>query len=178
MKLKIPPGTTSGQTLRLAGQGEPGRNGGPSGDLLIAIDVAPSDSFHRDGKNIRSDVHVPVAVALLGGKVDVPTLHGTVVLTIPAGTSSDKTLRIRGQGVASSQGDAGDHLVRVVIDVPTDLSDEAKSAIREGKVKRAPSLAEQSSSSISVSVSGDHAAPDWLPQLKAIRSKLAAALEA
>jgi molecular chaperone DnaJ len=130
VKLKIPAGIDAGKTLRLTGQGEAGLRGGPPGDLLITIDVQPHATMRRDGNNIRSDVRIPVGVALLGGKVDVKTLHGTVVLSIPAGTSSDQTLRIRGQGIPSTQGN-GDHLVRVGIEVPKNLSDAAKAALQE-----------------------------------------------
>jgi molecular chaperone DnaJ len=128
--LKIPAGIESGTTLRLKGQGEAGSSGGPAGDLLITVEAEPHAVFRRDGNHVRSDVRLPVAIALLGGKVDVKTLHGTVVLTIPAGTSSDQTFRIRGQGIKTANS-SGDHLVRVVIEVPKDLSDEAKAALRE-----------------------------------------------
>jgi molecular chaperone DnaJ len=130
VSLKIPAGIETNNTLRLKGQGEAGTLGGPPGDLRIAIDVQPHATFRRDGRIVRSDIRVPVAAALLGGKIDVKTLHGIVVLTIPAGTSSDQTLRIRGQGIPTKKG-TGDHLVRVVIEVPKDLSDDAKSAIQE-----------------------------------------------
>ncbi len=130
IKIKIPPGVQSGQTLRLAGQGEAGPSGGPRGDLLIELDVKSHPHFRREGKNIRSDVKVPVATALLGGKVEVPTLQGTVMLTIPPGTSSDQVLRIRGHGIPAKDG-PGDHLVRVVIVVPKKLSEEAREAIRK-----------------------------------------------
>jgi molecular chaperone DnaJ len=104
--------------------------GGPKGDLLIELDVQPHPSFRRDGKNIRSDVKILVATALLGGKVDVPTLRGSVALTIPPGLSSDQVLRIRGQGVAAKDG-RGDHLVRAVVTVPKELSAEAQEAIEK-----------------------------------------------
>ena len=129
LSLSIPPGTKSGQVLRLSGQGEAGRYGGPAGDLLVEVEVAPHPMFTRDGNHIRSDAKVPVATALVGGKIDVATVHGTVTLTIPPGTSSDQTLRIRGQGVPQKKG-AGDHLVRVVIVVPPNLSAEAADAVR------------------------------------------------
>jgi molecular chaperone DnaJ len=129
ISIMIPAGICDGQTLRLSGQGEAGHAGGPRGDLLIEIHVKPHASFHRKGNNVRSDVKVPVATALLGGKVEVPTIHGRVMLSVPAGTSSDQTLRIRGQGIKSKDG-TGDHLVRVVITVPKELSDEAKSALK------------------------------------------------
>jgi molecular chaperone DnaJ len=129
ISVKVPPGIDTGQVLRLASQGETGLGGGPNGDLLIEIKVQAHATLTREGKNIRSSVKVPVATALLGGKVDVPTLRGTVSLTIPAGTSSDQVLRIRGQGILAKDG-AGDHLVRVVIAVPKDLPPEAQEAVR------------------------------------------------
>lgn len=130
INITIPPGIRDGQTLRLKGQGEAGLAGGPNGDLLIEVQIEPHPVFQRDGNNIRSDVHVPVGIALLGGKVDVPTIHGTVSLTIPPGTSSDQVMRIRGQGIVSKT-TTGDHLARIVITVPNDLSDEATEAIRK-----------------------------------------------
>jgi molecular chaperone DnaJ len=128
INIKIPAGIDNGQTLRLSGQGEAGRGGGPQGDLLIEAQVQPHATLRRSGKNIRSDVRVPVATALLGGKVEVPTLKGVVVLTVPPGTSSDQVLRIRGQGIPAKNG-SGDHLARVVITVPKELSEDAKAAV-------------------------------------------------
>lgn len=130
LTINIPAGTSIGQVLRLTGQGEAGRFGGPPGDLLVEVEVQPHPTFKRDGNNIRSDLKVPVGLALLGGKMDVPTIHGTVSLTIPPGTSSDKTLRIRGQGVRAKSS-TGDHFVRVVVTVPEQLTDEATEAIRK-----------------------------------------------
>ncbi len=117
ISITIPAGIQSGKILRLQGQGEAGLRGGPNGDLLIEVQVKSDPNFRRDGKNIRSDAHVPLLTALLGGKMDVPTIHGTVTLTVPAGTSSDQSLRIRGQGIKSGS-PPGDHLVRIVVDVP------------------------------------------------------------
>lgn len=113
----IPPGIESGNVLRLRGQGQAGLRGGPQGDLLIEIKVKGHPAFTRENNNIRSDVHVPLLTALLGGKVDVPSLRGTVSMIIPAGTSSDRLLRIRGQGIDAKE-IRGDHLVRIVVDVP------------------------------------------------------------
>ena len=128
ISIQIPVGTSEGQVLRLAGLGEPGGSGGPSGDLLVEVQVAPHKEFTRDGYTIKSDLVVPLRTALAGGKLDVPTINGTVTLTIPAGTSSDQTLRIRGQGVPVP-GSPGDHLVRIVVSVPNDLPSEAVEAI-------------------------------------------------
>ena len=127
----IPAGIESGNVLRLRGQGQAGMRGGGQGDLLIEIKVAPHPSFRREGKNIRSDVRVPITTALLGGKVDVPTLRGMVSLKIPAGTSSDQTMRIRAQGIEMNKA-TGDHLVRVVVVVPKKkFTDDQASQLRQ-----------------------------------------------
>lgn len=131
ISVTIPAGIESGQTLRLRGQGQAGIRGGPQGDLLIEIRVEPHPTLRREGNNIRSDVKLPLATALLGGKVDVPTLRGAVSMTIPPGTSSDRVLRIRGQGV-EAKGIKGDHLVRVVVEVPKkDFTEEEVNQLRK-----------------------------------------------
>ena len=84
--------------------------------------------FVRDGLNLKSDLKVPVRIALLGGKLDVPTLRGTGTITIPSCTSSDRVLRIRGQGIRTKD-QAGDHLVRVVITVPEEINQETREAL-------------------------------------------------
>jgi molecular chaperone DnaJ len=127
----IPPGINTGQVLRLRGQGQAGLRGGPQGDLLIEIKVQPDPVFRRDGNNIRSDVHVPLITALLGGKVDVATVHGTVTMTVPAGTSSERVMRIRAQGIDDKR-EKGDHLVRIVVDVPKkQFTEEQKIELRK-----------------------------------------------
>jgi curved DNA-binding protein len=97
--VKIPPGVGDGQTIRLRGQGEQGPSNGTPGDLLITIRVAPHPLFRRNGLDLEIDVPVTVGEAALGTKVDVPSPHGTISLKIPAGASSGKRLRIKGQGV-------------------------------------------------------------------------------
>lgn len=113
----IPAGTNDGSTLRLKGLGEAGRSGGAPGDLLVHVKVGPDPTFRREGKAIHTEVDVPVATAVLGGQVVVRTLQGQVKLTIPSGTSSGASLRLKGQGVAG-----GDHVAHVRIVVPKDLS--------------------------------------------------------
>lgn len=128
LTVKVPPGVADGQILRLNGQGEAGAHGGPGGDLLLELHVEPHAELTREGLNIRSSVKVPVKTALLGGEVEVATLRGAIMLRVPKGTSSDSWLRLRGQGV-ESRSEKGDHLVRVVITVPKEISPEAAEAI-------------------------------------------------
>ncbi len=94
------------------------------------IPLLDNPEFQRDGLDIRSSVHVPLKVALLGGEVVVPTLRGAVAVKVPKGTSSDTWLRVRGQGI-ESRGQRGDHLVRVVVTVPRSLSPEAERVLSE-----------------------------------------------
>jgi DnaJ-class molecular chaperone len=121
VRVRIPEGAKDGTVLRLTGLGQPGARGGPPGDLHLRLRVADSSTFRREGRTLKVDLHVPVHVAALGGKVPVPTLKGQGSLTVPAGTASGTYLRIRGHGI---QG--GDLLARVLVDVPTTLSDAAR----------------------------------------------------
>ena len=109
LEITIPVGTEDGQTLRLRGQGEAGWNGGPSGDLLIEISVAPHPVFRREGDDIHLDLPVTVAEAVLGAKVEVPTLTGPVSLTVPRHSDRGRRLRLRGRGIPAQGGrPAGD----------------------------------------------------------------------
>ena len=121
LDVKIPPGLESGQSLRLRGQGGPGRNGGPAGDALIQVTVAPHPFFRREGDDIHLELPVTVREAVLGGRVSVPTPSGPVAMSIPAGSDSGRQLRLRGRGVPAHEGrPAGDLYVslRVVIGKP------------------------------------------------------------
>jgi molecular chaperone DnaJ len=115
--ITIPPGMETGHVLRIRGQGQSGSQGGPSGDLLVEVTVDANKVFRRDGPNIHSDVRIPLETALLGGQVDVATVRGKVSMTVPPGTSSDRSLRIRGQGV-DAPGVKGDHFVHLIVDIP------------------------------------------------------------
>ena len=130
ISIRIPAGIADGAVLRLGGQGEAGPGGGPPGDLFIEVTVEADPGFQRDGLDIRSSAKVPLAAALLGGKVEVETLRGRAVLRIPAGTSSDSWLRLRGQGIVTPSA-SGDHLVRIVVTVPKDVPPEVEKAVRE-----------------------------------------------
>jgi DnaJ-class molecular chaperone len=113
---KIPAGLADGQTIRLKGQGMPGP-GGAAGDALITVTIAEHPLFKRDGANLRLELPVTLYEAVLGGKVRVPTLAGAVELAIPAGSSSGRTLRVKGKGLPAKDG-AGDLYVTIRIVLP------------------------------------------------------------
>ncbi len=129
LTVKIPAGIEEGQSIRLAGQGNPGTGGGPMGDLIVTVHIAPHPWFRRDGQNLQVDVPVSPSEAALGAKIEVPTLsEGTVLMTVPAGTSSGAKLRLRGKGVGNHKtGERGDQFVLLKISVPKNLSDETRS---------------------------------------------------
>jgi molecular chaperone DnaJ len=130
LRARIPAGVADGQRIRLKGKGEPGEYGGPAGDLMITVHVAPHDVFARKGHNLTLALPVTFPEAALGATVKVPTLDGpTVSVKIPAGTSSGRVLRVRGKGLAKKDGSHGDLLVTVDVAVPTKLSDAAKEAL-------------------------------------------------
>lgn len=114
--LKLPKGLEDGTKIRLAGKGEEGPGG--RGDALVTIEIAPHAFFRREGNDIRLDLPVTLKEAVLGGKVKVPTPEGPVMLTVPAGTTSGKVLRLKGRGFTGKDGKRGDQLVTVEIDVP------------------------------------------------------------
>lgn len=130
VSVKIPAGVETGQQIRLAGQGEAGFNGGPYGDLFVIINVNPSDKFTRDGSTIYYTLNISFVQAALGDTVEVPTVHGNVEMTIPAGTQTGKTLRLKGKGAPRLRGGSqGDQHVTVKIVTPTKLNDAQKEAL-------------------------------------------------
>jgi DnaJ-class molecular chaperone len=116
VSIKLPKGVEEGTKIRLAGQGLPGPGG--SGDAIITISIKPHPFFHRDGGNIRLDLPVTLDEALLGAKVKVPTVDGPVMLSVPKGSSSGKTLRLKGKGFTGKNGERGDQLVTLMVDLP------------------------------------------------------------
>jgi DnaJ-class molecular chaperone len=116
--VKIPVGVKDGQQVRVKGRGGAGRNGGPPGDILIDIKVAPHPGMTREGNDIRMDLAVSLKEAVLGGKVPVQTPTGTVALSVPANSNTGTTLRLKGKGVAPASGAAGDFYVRLVVTLP------------------------------------------------------------
>jgi molecular chaperone DnaJ len=131
IKVRIPAGVQDGNTLRLSGKGGPGRNGGPRGDLLVKIRVASSHTFGRKGNDLTLTVPITYSEAVLGTKLEVPTLNGGVKLKVPAGTPSGKTFRVRGKGVTPDRGRTGDLLVTVQVAVPSKISKEEKKLLED-----------------------------------------------
>jgi DnaJ-class molecular chaperone len=131
ISVKVPAGINTGKKIRVRGQGEAGHDGGPAGDILIAVEVAPHPVFRRLGDNLEVDVPITLAEALEGAKVEVPTPKGTVTLTIPPGTSGGKRLRIRGHGVQLTSRPPGDLIAQIRIVLPSRLSPEQSAQLLE-----------------------------------------------
>lgn len=132
VSVKIPAGVETGQQIRLQGQGEAGFNGGPYGDLFVIIKVLPSKEFERDGSTIYYSMNISFVQAALGDTVEVPTVHGKVELTIPAGTQTGKTFRLRGKGAPKlCGGGQGDQHVTVNIVTPTKLNPAQVAALKD-----------------------------------------------
>jgi molecular chaperone DnaJ len=132
LSVKIPAGVDTGDRIRLSGEGEAGRNGGPPGDLYVEVQVREHAIFERDGAHLSCEVPVSFATAALGGSVEVPTLDGEVTIKIPTETQSGRVFRLRDKGVKPVRGGArGDLFCRVVIETPVSLSAEQKELIRK-----------------------------------------------
>jgi molecular chaperone DnaJ len=131
VKLRVPAGVKDGTTLRVRGKGGPGSFGGPPGDLMVRIRVAPSRTFGRKGNDLTLKIPITYTEATLGTKIDVPTLNGGVRVKIPSGTPSGKTFRVRGKGISPERGPQGDLLVTVEVAVPKKLSKEEKRLLEE-----------------------------------------------
>jgi DnaJ-class molecular chaperone len=129
--VKIPVGVKDGQQVRVKGRGGAGRNGGPPGDILIDIKIAPHPTMTREGNDIRMELPVTLKEAVLGGKVPVHTLSGTVSLSIPPHSNTGSTLRLKGKGIAPASGTAGDLYVKLVVTLP-DKADAELTKFAEG----------------------------------------------
>lgn len=139
LSVKVPAGVDVGDRIRLAGEGEAGRNGGPAGDLYVEIHVREHPIFERDGEHLSCEAPVSFATAALGGSINVPTLDGEVTIKIPSETQSGRVFRLREKGVKPVRGGArGDLFCRVVVETPVKLSAEQREMIQrlEESLKR------------------------------------------
>lgn len=132
LNVKIPAGVDTGDRIRLSGEGEAGRNGGPAGDLYVEAHVKKHAIFEREGTNLLCEVPIGFAEAALGGELEVPTLEGRVKLKIPAETQTGRLFRLRGKGIQSVRGGVtGDLLCRVVVETPVNLTQRQKELLEE-----------------------------------------------
>ncbi len=132
LTVRVPAGVRDGAVIRVPGRGGPGANGGPSGDVLVTVHVAAHPWFGRKGDNVTLEVPISMSEAALGTKITVPTPSGgTRTIKIPAGTTSGRTFRVRGQGAPRRGSGSGDLLVTAKIDVPTDLSRKEKDLLQQ-----------------------------------------------
>lgn len=156
LSAKIPAGVDTGDRIRLAGEGEAGERGGPSGDLYIDIQVKQHEIFTRDGANLYCEVPISFVTACLGDEIEVPTLDGKVLLKIPSETQTGKSFRLRGKGVKQVRGGpVGDLLCKVQVETPVNLTGEQKAIVEK--------LGE------ALTTSGKHHSPQessWLDSIK------------
>lgn len=133
LKVRIPAGIDTGKTIRLRGKGTPGINGGRTGDLLLKVTVGTKPGFERKGMDVYTTAYVPYTTAVLGGEIMVQTLYGNVICKVQPGTQSGTKIRLKGKGVVSMKNSdkRGDQYVEVQIQVPRNLSEEAKKKLRE-----------------------------------------------
>ena len=132
IQAKIPAGIDNGQTISIRGQGHAGKNGGPSGDLLITITVRPHELFRREGTSVLCEAPITFAQAVLGAELEIPTIDGKVKYDLPEGTQSGTTFRLKGKGIPYVNGRSrGDQYVTVVVETPTRLTREQKDLLRK-----------------------------------------------
>ena len=132
IKVSIPAGIDEGQQIRLSGKGEPGINGGPSGDLFVVAQIRNHDFYVREGDNIFLELPISFTQAALGDEVEAPTVHGNVKLKIPAGTQTGKTFRLKGKGVPNVRGyGQGDQHIQVRVITPKKLTSRQKELLKE-----------------------------------------------
>lgn len=133
----IPEGVADGQTLRLKGLGHPGRGDGPPGDALIEIHVRPHPLFERKGDDVLNELAIAIDEAVLGAKVEAPTVSGRVMVTVPKGASSGQMLRLKGKGFKTKQGGHGDHLIRLKIVLPKAIDEELETFMKGWRERHA-----------------------------------------
>lgn len=132
LEVKIPPGINEGMRIRSAGNGEPGTNGGPAGDLYIEIRIKEHEIFERDGDDLHCTVPVTLITAALGGTMEVPTLGGKAEIELPEGTQHGKTFRLRGKGIKGLRSSyPGDLYCHVAVETPVKLTEHQRKLLRE-----------------------------------------------
>ena len=132
VEVDIPAGIDDGQRIRLSGEGEPGRNGAPAGDLYISVHVKAHKIFERNGLDLHCELPISFTVAALGGEVEVPTLDGKVKLNIPKETQTGRRMRVKGKGIKSLRSSAtGDLYCHVLVETPVNLTDRQKELLEE-----------------------------------------------
>lgn len=162
LSVKVPAGVDNGDRIRLAGEGEAGEKGGPSGDLYVQIQVKPHPIFRREENDLMCEMPISIGTAALGGELEVPTLNGRLKLKIPTETQSGKVFRMRGKGVKSVRGGAaGDLLCRVNVETPVNLNSRQKELLHEFDV--------------SIQQAGKHHSPQsasWMDRVKSFFDEL------
>jgi len=132
LEVNIPAGIDEGQRIRLSGKGEPGVNGGPPGDLYVEIRLKAHDVFQRDGDDLHCEIPVSIVTAALGGEIEIGTLTDKVSISIPEGTQSGKTFRLRGKGIKGVRSSyPGDLYCHVSVETPVRLNEKQKKLLRE-----------------------------------------------
>jgi len=132
LEVKIPAGIDNGMRIRSSGNGEPGTNGGPPGDLYVEIHIKQHAVFQREGDDLHCEMPISFSKAALGGEIEVPTLTGKVSFTVPEGTQTGKTFRLKGKGIKNVRsGYTGDLFCHVVVETPVKLTDKQKDLLRE-----------------------------------------------
>ena len=132
LEVKIPAGIDDGMRIRSSGNGEPGINGGPSGDLYVEIHIKPHSVFERDGNDLHCQMPIPFTTATLGGEIEVPTLAGRASFTVPEGTQSGGTFRLRSKGIKGLRSSiAGDLYVHVLVETPVKLTDPQRELLKQ-----------------------------------------------
>lgn len=135
LRIKLKAGVNNGQRLRIKGKGGPGRNGGPAGDLYLRIQVQDHHLYERQGNDLLQQLPVDLYTAVLGGKVQVNSFSGPLSATVPAGTQNDQLLRLKGKGmpVYGQEGQYGDMLVKIKVNIPANLTEEEKELFKKLK---------------------------------------------
>ena len=132
LAVKIPAGVDEGDRVRLSGEGEPGVNGGPPGDLYVQVHIKPHGVFQRDHDDLHCEMPISITTAALGGEISIPTLDGSAKIRIPAETQSGKTFRLKSKGIKGVRSQfPGDLFCHVVVETPVSLTERQRQLLRE-----------------------------------------------